>query len=322
MATINDVARKAGVSKATVSNVFNNKKYVSDDVKRRVMEAAEEVNYKPSLLAIALAKNQTNMAGFFWDPQSDGLYKSSDGIILYTLLKELKKYGKKLICYCESGENAINVEAEPIDFAILLRPIKNDMRLKAMEKSDKKVIVIGRPDHVGSNIFYVDVDNVNMAYDMTRLFLRMGRKNILFINSAEELIITWERVEGYKKALEEHGISFDGRNMVFANDSEEDGYCAVSRFFNLSSVDGIITSSDLVATGVYRYLKEHGISIPQDISVAAMGGTDYQLEPELTVAAFDYRQLVTKAVEIAICKEDSQVLNSYSIQPRASVGEK
>jgi len=225
--TINDVAKLAGVSKATVSNVMNRKGNVSEKTIRRVLDACKNLDYYPSFAASSLATRRTGIFGLFIyereDPFEDGVCLNlMEGLIL-----ESAKVDMQLLVYYGTTEmkmqHIINGKG-PLDGAVILRPVRNDFRIKALSQNAIKTVIVGTPvGNDNSQALYVDVNNIQMTQEIINRLIRFGAKQFLFINSRADYSVSQERNIGFYNALTENGISTEDSLVI-----------------NLSSINGSV----------------------------------------------------------------------------------
>lgn len=329
MATINEVAKAANVSKSTVSNVFNNKGYMSEETRRKVYAAAKELDYYPNRMASALASKRTNMIGLFLDEMNafrNMHYKLIEGISI-----ELNKYNYKTVLYfgsdMESLHRGIVSNAEPIDAAIILNPIEEDIRIKDLVSSNSNIVIIGQLGHVINgykNIVSIDIDNVDIAYSVTKELLELGHRRFAFINSKPNMTITADRLKGYLKALREFNISFDPAFVFNCNNSREMGRKLAIRILNIKDITAIVTESDIVASGVYEEMALRKLTVAKDISIFALGGNESNEKPEISSVKIDYKEIGERAARKVIAllnneNVENEVIKNYNIKKTHSV---
>ena len=304
---ISDVAKKAGVAPSTVSNVLNEKKFVSDEVQKRVIDACKELNYIPNMLATSMRTQRTNLIGLFLASSHGGFADIYNSIIEGVTL-EATKYDYNVILYYDI-ENKTKLKKlllngrGPIDGAIMLTPTKKDFRIKELAESNIQMVLIGKPFDKTANKSFVDVENDKITYDAVTKMIEKGFRNILFFNSEKSLSVTNDRYEGYVQAHKEKNILLD-KSLIFNIKSEEDkaellcGEC----FEKGLDFDAVLTESDFTAKGVYECLRKRNLNIGRDIGVMALGGKTYanMLEPNLSTVFVDYVKLGGKAVQLLV----------------------
>lgn len=294
-----DVSKKAGVSKSTVSNVFNNKKNVSEEIKQRVFKIAKELDYYPNKVASSLANKKTYMIGLFLE--NLGEFRNMHHQIIEGVAMKLNKFNYNVILYFDNGNENITkgtmLRTEPIDGAIILDPAIEDFRIKDFVSSGTPIVLVGKAPRSYENLCGLDVDNVQISYEATKMLIENGHKKIAMINSKPNLTITADRLKGYIKALQEYEIDFEPSYIYNCNNTKQKGEQLAGCILDYQQVTAIITESDVVAHGVYEEAKTRGISIPGDISVFALGGMDHILEPEVSRVLVDYKKLGEVAAE-------------------------
>ncbi|UVI33419.1 LacI family DNA-binding transcriptional regulator [Paenibacillus spongiae] len=289
MATIDDVAKSAGVSKSTVSNVFSQKRPISKEVSERVLEAARELNYKPNYWARSLANKETRIIGLNMEGEKVkfGQFRMA---LLNGVLQECYDRGNRLLVNMlpKHFTNRLeNWSSDPIDGEILLDPMVRDPRIEERVASGIPIVVIGKPpESHESTVSYVSSDNVGAGRRVTEYLIGLGHRNILFLNAPKHRTVSHERLDGYRRALETAGLSVDTRLLVYRDEgfesSEEYGYITAKRLlYARPSITAIITDTDKIARGVYQAAEELGLIIPRDLSVFAFSletayGTELQ----------------------------------------------
>lgn len=329
MANIMDVAKLAGVSKATVSNVFNNKINVSEEMRARVLKAAEELSYLPNKLAAGLSTKRTNIVGLFLEDVKK--FRTLEYHLIDGVVNELHKYGYRVLIYKTTDtklfHNEIIAGSEPIDGAIILAPLTEDMRVDDLLDSGVPLILIGNPPQGKNVIPHIDVNNEEITYTVVKYLLDIGHKNIAFINSKSNMTITFDRLKGYVKAILEYDLEFNPNFVYNCDNTRYTGEKLAERILSLEKVTAIVTESDEVACGVYEGIKNKGLNIPQDISVFALGGDDAILEPKVSTVFIDYKELGKIAAQNIINLINNKLeknwveLNSYEIIKTDSIKE-
>jgi len=307
IANIADVAKEAHVAPSTVSNVLNNTKFVSDDIKKRVFAACEKLNYTPNFIASSMRTNRTNILGLFLKSSISGFSDIYHPIIEGVTLTA-SKYDYNVILYydIDSRQNLkrlITSGRGPVDGAIMLTPQRADFRMSELKDQNIQYVLIGKPFDDCGGIPYVDVKNDEVAYNSVKLLIEKGRKKILFLNSEAEFGISEDRQKGFKKALSDSGLNPSASLML---NIKTDAYIAAKicdEYFDKYGFDAIIVESDISARGVYDCLKSRGIVIGRDVSVIALGGESVTgLQPKITTYNVNYMKIGKIAVECLIKK--------------------
>lgn len=328
MISIKDVAQKAGVSRSTVSNVFNNRTNVSKEVREHVLDVAKQLDYVPNKIASSLALKRTNIVGYFME-KTKGFREFNYQILDTIALKLSEKEIRVLLYrndYTKDDYTNLILNKEPIDGAIISAPTLNDLRVMDMVKMDLPIILIGKPDCKFQNVNYVDVNNFEIAKIATDMLLEKQHLKIAVINDSPKLTISIDRINGIKESIKNGDLENVKLNVFACDNTLETGYEIAKDIINNYDVTAIITESDVVASGVYKAIKEAGLKIPEDYSIISLGGHSYRLEPALYTVEINNKFLAEKATENLINMldkkpfEGSKIYNCFSFIQGDSLG--
>lgn len=291
---LSDIAKALNVSVTTVSRALNNKSDININTKNAILDMANRLNYKPNNLAVSLRKNDSLRVIGVIVPLVNHAFFSS---ILQGVMKKAREYNYFVLV----GESQHDSEKEKkildefSDFGvsgILLAPAKHSdfsQNVLSIIHTRTPVVVMDRMyDNYHGN--YVNNNDFQGAYIAVSHLITQGYKRIAHIGSSDSWSIGHERREGYLSALKEHNIVFDENYLMicdFNNKEEgtEEGYRTARRLFSLKNPpDAIFSVTDDIATGIYKYAHEHGISIPKELGVVGYSNTDTSLllNPPLT----------------------------------------
>ena len=319
MATINDVCKLAGVSKATVSRVMNGKGPVKEETKKLIFDAMETLDYKPSLVAQALATNSSNSIGlivsFF-----DGYYF---GILLKEATRIAEESGKQLIV--TDGHNQLETEIEAINSlvarkcdAILIysRTMTADDYCDIQKKLPIPLVVINRtlPDGLGHAVAFDQYDASQMAIEH---LIELGHKKIAMITLNMGSSTGQIRLKGAKETLEKHGITYDDNLTIIKNGKLEDGYQACKELLKRSSdITAIFCFNDHLALGAIKALKEMNIRVPEDISIVGIDNDEISafLSPALTTINVPIQEITQLAMNKAL-----QLISDKEVKPTTEI---
>ncbi|HEY8462773.1 MAG TPA: LacI family DNA-binding transcriptional regulator [Bacillota bacterium] len=331
---IKQVAKKAGVSVATVSRVINRSGTVDADTAATVWKVVKELDYKPNLAARHMKGHLTGCIGLLVPDIESPFFAS----IAAGALAEAQKHDQVMIISNAEGNRSMEVTAidalsrSVIDGLIYI-PVSTGDPLPEVERfRHLPVVVVGRRG-IFKDRPHVYVDNVKGGYIATKYLLALGRRRIAFIAgfwdppcSRETILDTLERedvgafttldrFQGYIKALKEGGLPFDPELIAIVGYDYKAGYNGAAELIGrLVNIDGILAANDLVAAGAVSFLRDQGIKVPTDISVIGYDdGTGATLSyPRLTSVRQDARKLGKSAVEVMnrlLMKEKSGEVN-------------
>jgi LacI family transcriptional regulator len=305
--TLEDIAKQAGVSRSTVSRVVNNHPNVSDKVRKRVLEVIESTGYHPNIAARTLASQRSWMIGlvvprsvssFFTDPYfphlTRGIAKGCNQHD-YTL-------GLFLVGTNEDEEKIVPRVSRSglLDGILVQAGHHGDQVIDRLVQSTIPLVMVGRPFQP-EGISYIDVDNVEGAYNAVNHLVRLGYERIGTITGPHKSTVGVDRLEGYRKALTDRGRVVDDALVAEGDFTEDGGYYAMQRLLP-ARPDAIFAASDIMAVGAIQATQEEGLRVPDDI--AFIGFDDVPLanhrDPKLTTIRQPVYQFGFSAVETLI----------------------
>ncbi|MCX7694801.1 MAG: LacI family transcriptional regulator [Caloramator sp.] len=277
VATIKDVAKKANVGVGTVSRVINNHPSVSENIRKRVLEAIEELDYKPNAIARSLKINSTKTIGVIIPDISSAFYPE----IVRGIEDVAKDYNYTIILFNTDlkllkEKDALNIIKEKKADGILF--ISNTVS-KNLKKELKKVgipiVLVSTKDEEGE-FHNVIIDNEIAAYEAVRYLIKLGHKRIAMIAGMKnDPNAGIPRLEGYKRALKESNIEFDENLIFYGNYKFKSGYEAMKNIIKLKDKPtAIFAASDTMAVGAASCAMQMGFKIPEDISIVGFDGIE------------------------------------------------
>lgn len=307
--TIRDVARAAGVSITTVSHAFNGYEDVGDETKKRVLQVAKDLNYRPSRVARSLVLQQTQSVGllisdFNANPGSNHfLFDVLAGI--HNRLAELG-YDVTLLSTTTARQQLISY----IDFCTERRlegVIVMGMRMDdpyMQEVADASLVSVGIDLPILSrHCGYVMTDNVGGAKQGVKHLLSKGHRRIGFVNGHLHAVVSIDRLRGYEEALRDEGIAVDPELIVHADFLVEGGEKATATLLERRpDVTAIFYASDLMALGGMRHLQKAGRRVPEDVAVVGYDNIDVGqwVVPALTTVGQKRYEMGTSAAEMLV----------------------
>lgn len=271
-ATIKDVAKLAGVSTATVSNVLTERKAVSTELKVRVCRAMEQLNYKPNSIARSLKTNQSYMIGVIVPDILNPFFAE----VLKYIGEETNRHGYQMVIY-DSGEDA---ERERKLLKLLIDNgadgiINITSRMKEEELSEAfpvPVVLGDRSDFpTPEKTAFVRSDNFASGKIAAEHLAEKGYKDFVCIaGPVDTASAARRRLEGFKSGLKSCGFSEKDLQVFTCSFSFDDGYRVMSRFldtYDRTSRYAVYASSDIMAWGVIEACKSRKLRIPEDIAV-------------------------------------------------------
>lgn len=305
--TIKDVAKLAGVSTATVSNVLTNKKYVSPELVERIRCAIIELDYKPNTIARSLKVNRSFNIGLMVPDITNPFFGE---IVKYAEAVANKEHYQ--ITFCNS-DNDPRREKKIIDtfLATGMDGIINVAPRMKKRQINKKIgipmIIVDRPHFkTTENIAFVYADNDKSAASVAEYFVKKGySKFICFAGPVEDVPNAHKRLNGFLNKLKEKGFSNNDCDVYYCDFSFDSGYTTMEKMldtYDISEHRAAFISSDITAWGAIEAIKSYNLKIPEDIAIAGYDNIYFSrfLHPRLTTVENPTKELGTMATQLLI----------------------
>ncbi|TQJ57534.1 MULTISPECIES: LacI family DNA-binding transcriptional regulator [Streptomyces] len=267
-----DVAQLAGVSQKTVSRVMNGEQYVSDGVRRRVLEAAEELGYRLNHAARALASGRTRSIGVV--TLGTALYGPASLLMGVERTVRDTGYALRVVNTMEGDASGVagavdSLLDQGVDGIVISEPIDEDNGADLSVRVDVPVLVLGAPPpFAASRVVTAGLVSHEQARAATEYLLELGHPTVHHLAGPRRWFAARDRLEGWRATLAAHGRR---EPPVIAGDwSAASGYAAGRRLADDDSVTAVFAANDDMAIGLIRALLEAGRRIPEDISVVGL----------------------------------------------------
>lgn len=313
--TIDDIAKRAGYSRATVSRVLNGEGSVRPATAERIQTAITDLGYIPSPLASALSGGKTRVIAVLLPdvatPYYSALLEGCDRVAQergYHLILKTKQDPKSIMSVVESGLAdglIIRHSRDPEDDLPLIKELK---------RQEIPFIFIGKPLE-GVDSQSIMVDNVGGAREMAHHFVEHGFRRILFISGSASSLDSRDREYGFRMGLSERGFDLSQLSTVEGDFSREGGYRIAEDYFGRYSVDAVFAANDHTALGVLFYCHEHGLKVPEEVAVAGFDDVFFTefLWPPLTTVMQPMREIGTVAMENMIMTIEGSKISATRI---------
>jgi LacI family transcriptional regulator len=307
--TIKDIARVAGVSVTTVSRALNGYSDVNEKTRQKIADVARELNYSPNTLARGLVMQKSKTIGLLVSGISRESVKDNFTFeVLCGVNERASTLGYDLILFNtntmmqrEKTYTQLCRERR-VDGAIIQGIKKEDPYLKEVVESDIPCVLVDIPVHSNS-VGYVTTDNALGAKKAVEHLASLGHKHIGMINGHEDAFVSQERLNGYREALKECGLSFRSEWVVSGNFEEKKAEKAVRELINRhKEVTAIFCASDLMALGALKACKELGLHVPKEMSIVGYDNivlASYS-SPNLTTVGQEVYQIGYEAADLLI----------------------
>ncbi|WP_288435079.1 LacI family DNA-binding transcriptional regulator [uncultured Chryseobacterium sp.] len=318
--TIKDLSKFLSLSTSTISRALLHDKNVNEETRKKVLDAAEKLGYKPNLTALNLQSGQSRTIGFVV-PEMITPFSST---ILKGIQNVLYPLGYRIII-TQSDEDPLierknlqlmeefNVDAVIIN--LCHETYNNDIYQSIMDKGTP-LVFFDRIPHKSLDVSKVIIDDSIKAALMVEYLIKTGRKRIVHIMGPSTIRNAVERVNGYKRILMKYNI-FD-ENLIIQTDGMtfEHGKKAVKQLLNKKiDFDSIFAFSDTLAMGAMNFLLEQKIRIPDEVAIASFSGTELSsmVFPQLTSVQQPLEKMGEAAAELALEKIKNSNAPSQSV---------
>jgi LacI family transcriptional regulator len=290
--TVVDVAREAGVSRTTVSNVFNGRAKYSEETRLAVLDAAKRLGYKPNLAAKSLITNRSNLIGLilpsyvdkntlttspFYNIIMDGIYSVLQNEMYYDLIIYSVPHRAKL--------SQVNdwIDSRTVDGVLAIGELDHRF-LQEISAKDIPVVLIDNYQKGYPNFSYINSDDESGGYQATRKLIEGGFAKIALgaVSPLRTSPLMKKRLDGYRRAMQEAGMEV----RIFEGDGGvpfETGKGMAVQLIE-QQIDAVFCLEDMLAIGVLYELLKKGVRVGQDFGLVGFDNLSmsWQVYPELT----------------------------------------
>lgn len=278
--TIKDVASRAGVSSTTVSRVINQNGYVSESVRKKVLNVIQELNYTPSQMAVNLSKKRMNTIGAIVPDICNSFFSE----VYYAASKLAEQHNFRMIL-CNTDDN-IKMETIALQDMISYR-VSGIIITPVSDKDSTNVDLLKNMKNMGIPVVFVDremkgvdydgvfVDNIRSSYDATDLLLREGHRKISIIAGQQDTIPGRERMIGYTNAMRDWGVEPFKEHLIIADFKAEKSFYATTKLLQSKNPPtAFFTCNNLMTLGCLRAILSCGKRIPDDVALVGFDEID------------------------------------------------
>lgn len=308
--TIQDIARMAGVSKATVSRVLNEKPDVDPATRERILRIMEEQGFVPSITASGLAGGRNRLIGVLIPPLNWPLLPE----IMRGVAEIAEKTPYELVLYSVSSSNHERDRRKVIDRILTTKltagllaifPGQSAQYMSELHQQGFPVVLLDDQNPPPDTMPWVGADNRRGAYDATRHLLDLGHRRIAHIQGPMKWRVSHDRYQGYCDALQEAGVGLDPALVIEGDFMPAGARACAEVLFSLGEHDrptAIFAASDLMAYGVMATAEEYGLRIPEDVALVGFDDTSPSalLKPPLTTVRQPFYEMGQHAINLLL----------------------
>jgi LacI family transcriptional regulator len=315
--TVRDVAARAGVSASTVSRVLGGTYPVAKATRARVLKAMRELDYVVNAHARALGGSTNKTVAFVVDDVTGPFYAH-----IARGVEEQASIEGRLCMLCTTHGDPQRVLAvvetmreQRADAVIVVGGAWDDKAYQdrmthfahALDRVGSRLVLVGRPP-LGEGVpaTVVDYDNEGGAFAMTTHLLSAGHRRVLYLGQVPGLSTSTQRISGFRRAHEMLGLEHDPALIVEGSFLRSFGYRAMREVVAAgTSFDAVFAGTDMVAAGALQALRELGVRVPDDVSVAGYDDIPAAIDvyPALTTVSIPHEELGRTAVRLALHRD-------------------
>jgi LacI family repressor for deo operon, udp, cdd, tsx, nupC, and nupG len=299
MIKMEEVAKLADVSTATVSRVLSGSGKVTEKTKYKVMKAIQSLDYQPNIMARNLRKMETKTILV--------IVPDISNIFFSKVLKGIEVVAREQEYQILLGNTDNMIERE-LEYLNLLRQRKADGVILLTARANRKYIeelslkyplVLACEYIEGSNIPTVSIDNISSARRATEYLISLGHRRIGYVSGPMNVILNRDRLKGYKQALATNGIELESILVQEGDYSFDSGYKLAMKYFSLENPPtALFSANDEMAIGCVKAAKAMGLRVPEDLSIVGFDNirTSQIVEPAITTVAQPMYEIGEKAM--------------------------
>ncbi len=315
MANIRDVAKRAGVAPITVSRCINNSGYCSPEARERIESAIVELGFVPNRLASGLRSKRTHTLALVLTDITNPFFTT-----IARGVEDTASEAGYTVIFCNTDESVAKEQMylqmlleKRVDGILLVPAVSGIDSVNIVKKQGTPIVVIDRrlPD-LRTDV--VRCDSESGAYDLTRLLLSLGHREIVILTGPRGVSTADDRLTGYRRALEEAGIPHNEEKEFYGAFSQQSGYeMAYQAMKKNNGITAIFAANNVITFGAIKAFQEMGLRVPEDVAVVGFDDLPAPLVtfPFLTVAAQPAYEMGKKAIEILLGRLDGELPDHY-----------
>lgn len=303
--TIKDVAQRAGVSTATAARVVGSYGYASQEARRKVLQAVEELGYQPDAVARSMVTKSTRTLGLVvTDIENPFFARAARGVT-----DVAQKHGYTVLLAntdedVEKERQVLQVLQEKRVEGLILVPAstRQGEHVSKLQQRRLPVVLLDRWVR-GLAVDVVMADNAGGAYQAVAHLIKLGHRRIGVVTDNLDIASSFERLEGYRRALADHGLPIDESLILVGKYTQEDAYAKTAELLaRRERLSALFTTNNFMTIGAFKAIKDAGLRIPDDIALVGFDDMDWTTlgHPQLTTVAQPVYELGRTAAELVI----------------------
>lgn len=288
---IGEIARRAGVSRSTVSYALSGKRHVSEPVRQRIQAVIDELDYRPNAAARSLREGRTRTLGLVIPPASLRLTDMQLGFVA-SVVEAAAAVDLDVLLSPSGGDHDRSFErlitGRRVDGVILMEIRLEDERVTRLQQAGLPFVTIGHTAHPHGTC-WVDVDYATLVARCVHHLADLGHRTVALINRSAELVASGygpaqRALAGFAEAVAQRGLA--GVDVCCADDAAAGEECLERLRDDTPDVTAVVTINEAALPGIERALERARVAVPRDLSIAGVAARHWaeSFRPPLTAA--------------------------------------
>ncbi len=312
---LEDIARKANVSRSTVSRVINDDPHVSEGTRKRVLAVIEQEQFQPNPAARALVTRRSNIIGVTI-PQTVNVFFGDNSyfpMLLQGIAEAANKHNRAMLLWLAEREESREPFARRVirhrepDGLIVTSVVVHDPLFETLLRQNRRFVMVETPPAHTDRVSYVTVDNHAAARAAVDHLVAIGRRRIAHITGDMLIQDAIDRLAGFRQALQAHGL-LDENLIIQGRFNAEWGYQKMNELLPRHP-DAVFCGGDTIAIGAMRAVQDAGLTVPDDVALIGFDDLDVamQVRPQLTTIRHSVQHVGFTAAQLLISLIDGEV---------------
>jgi LacI family transcriptional regulator len=307
MATIHDVAKRAGVAPITVSRVINNSGYLSRETRQRVEAAIAELEYVPNRLARSLRSKRTNTLALVLTDITNPFFTT-----LARGVEDTASDAGYTVIFCNTDESEAEERKyvqvllqQQVDGILLVPAANTGESIESIQKQNTPLVVLDRRPPPAAAVDTVHCENEAGAYQLVKLLLDLGHRRIGILSGPIGVSTADDRLAGYRRAMREADLRDEEQLVVYGSFSQASGYDLMCDLLQAEPrPTAVFAANNLIGIGALKAVQAAGLRVPDDVALVSFDDLPPTLLtfPFFTVAAQPAYDMGRRATELLLSR--------------------
>lgn len=306
---LEDIAKKAGVSRSTVSRVINDDRYVSERTRKRVWEVIRQNGFEPNPAARTLVTRRSQIVGVAV-PQTTNVFFGDNSyypMLLQGVGETINQRDYAMLLWLNTSNEERQTFAKRVarnrqpDGFVITSVVEDDPLFNKLAESKRLFVMVETPPARQEQINFVSIDNIRAAEVTVEYLIGLGRRRIATITGQLNIRDGLDRFAGYKNAIQKAGLPLDSRLIFEGLFSREAGYRGMKQLLT-HRPDAVVCGGDTAGVGAIEAIHEAGLRVPDDIAVVGFDDLDvaFHSYPPLTTIRHSVQRVGAVAAGLLI----------------------